>query len=52
MPGGSHANGQSYPARGWPAIIFTQLRHKMRPGLNNCKACPCQWIVRPKAELG
>jgi len=52
MPGGaSHAEGFPYPAKGWPAIIFTWLRHKMRPDLNNCKACLCQRIDRPKVKL-
>ena len=52
MPGGApRAASLTLPAKGWPAIIFTRLRHKMLPDLNNCKACPRQRIDRPKAEL-
>jgi len=52
MPGeASHAGGSQCPAKGRPAIVFTWLRHKMRPDLNNCKACLCERIDRSKAEL-
>src|SRR5437868_13665538 len=45
------AGREHYPQPGEPARIFARFTDKARPRLNNCKACPCQRIDRPKNKL-